>query len=148
MLIDYNAPILPGFSSGGLRIGTSIQSIKQELDEFVNEGDGIYSVPVPFYVRYEKPSEFHIDVYALNGKVIEISVKKPYQGTLPNGFKIGMTLEEAQAREPTFTYDEWDEGYKIEGMPGVVFESLESEGKELLIDLISVYPVDTQEFTK
>ena len=47
-------------------------------------------------------------------KLWEIYVEEKFSGTLPNGIKIGMPLEEALKIDPSLKYDDWNEDYHSE----------------------------------
>lgn len=89
MLIDSDAPILPGVSAGGVELGKHIRAIYRPLWSFIANDDGRYWMTCPFTIRYEKGKEAFVEVNLLSGKVTKVGVGRAYRGDLPNGFKRG-----------------------------------------------------------
>ena len=52
--------------------------------------------------------------FAKNDKLFKIVVWDNYEGCLPNGVRIGMSIDDAKKLDPTLSYSEWNEDYESE----------------------------------
>ena len=72
---------------------------------------------VPWTILHVENS---ISLMFAKDKLWQIYLEENYKGSLPNGIRIGMSLEEALKIDPSLKYNDWDEdfessdGYRIE----------------------------------
>ena len=53
-----------------------------------------------------------ISLMFANDKLWQIYLEENYSGSLPNGIKIGMPLDDALKIDPTLKYDDWNEDFQ------------------------------------
>ena len=118
-----NWDIVPFEGIGTFKLYSSIEDIKKILDdEKISYYEEIrdhkdFTPPVPWTI-------IHIDnMFSFSfakDKLFEISVKGNFNGSLPNGLKVGMSMEEANKIDSKLEFNDWDEiwespiGYWIE----------------------------------
>jgi len=113
-MLVLDAPIIPGDSAAGLRIGTSIE------DVLVHEKPNA-TVPLHGAIKYDFGP---IHLWVANGSIFQIGVFAGYRGSLRSGIKIGSTIGEIQQAIGAVTEDEED-NLVVPGYPGWCFETEE-----------------------
>jgi hypothetical protein len=98
IMFDLSAPIIPGKSAAGIKLG-------QPIDEIT---------------RSQQPTEIHsaekvtkycfnqVDIWVEDGRVQQIGVKRGYQGSIQSIIGIGATISEVQLVLGTVIEDEED----------------------------------------
>jgi len=111
-MFDLAAPIVPGKSAAGIKLGQSIDEI----------------------IKFHQPVEIHslgdgakycfnqIDLWVRNGKVVQISVKFDYLGNVQNKIGIGATINDVQSAFGKVMEDEED-NLIVPSIPGWCFET-------------------------
>lgn len=140
-MFDVDSPILPGFALAGIQIGSHLTEIYDDLKKVVYDHSGNFWLEDPFYIRYEKRGFFSVVVHALNGKVIKLGALENYTGAMPSGVKLGMPLSVVKELEPNLVYDDFEENYCIEGMPGISIEVSDDEPRQRVV-AITVFVAD------
>lgn len=143
--IDLEAPILPGKSAGGIAIGIPLKKLYPKLKYQAYSNAGKTLIDDPFYVTYKMGNAFSITIHILNSKVIKLACLPDYQGQMPNGIKVGMTIGEAQAIEPRIYFDDNEEQFYIHGIPGITLECLSSLKTFNKIEAITIFLPDLKE---
>jgi hypothetical protein len=113
-MFDLNAPIIPGESAAGVRIGQPIEDILAWKSP-----DAV--------VEIHSCTKFEFGVVHLwveNGKVSQVGVCAGYRGSLMQGLGIGSTLGDIQSSFGPVVEDE-DDNLIVEGRPGWCFETEE-----------------------
>ena len=52
-----------------------------------------------------------LSLFFAKGLLWKIEAKRGYEGSLPNGIRIGMKMDEAERIDETLEYDDWNEGW-------------------------------------
>ena len=55
-----------------------------------------------------------LSFFFAKGFLWKIEAENDYAGSLPNGIKIGMSLDEARRIDPSLNYDDWNEDWQSE----------------------------------
>lgn len=58
--------------------------------------------------------ENSLNLFFAKDKLFKIYIDGTFNGTLPNGIKIGMTMSEAQCIDSSLLYDDWNEDWSSE----------------------------------
>ena len=117
--MDIQAPIVPGESAAGIRLGSPIEEILQEQKtSFLSEEVVHPLFPLPITTRYR--SEM-VDVWVKEGKVEQIMVHDGYRGKLMGTIGLGSTLADIERHIGAWEEDEED-NLVIRNLPGVMFE--------------------------
>jgi hypothetical protein len=109
-MLDLNAPIVPGESAAGIRVGQRIEELRLEPNAVkrLEECERWDFGPVRLWVRA--------------GIVEQIGVREGYRGKVDDTVTIGATLSEIQERVGTVVEDDED-NLIVEGYPGWCFET-------------------------
>lgn len=131
---DLGAPIVPGESAAGVRLGARLADYRDAL-QAVDVADPRNEsrwrdMPNAFEARYRLSSvELAVDV--LNGKIMRVSAMKGYTGTLFGVFRVGMSVPDALALRPDLRL----RGFGVLEFPG-------TRGVVLEADIDDADPVD------
>jgi len=111
-MFDINAPIEPGVSAAGIRIGTAAREILSrgeplETDRF-RETDKLVFPFVTLWVR--------------DGRIQQVAVKAPYEGRIGNVIGIGSTVKDVEAALGKVVQDKED-NLTVAESPGWCFEA-------------------------
>ena len=113
-MFDLNAPIIPGESAAGVRVGQPIEDILARVSPDatveIHSGTKFEFGPVHLWVE--------------DGKVSQVGVYAGYRGSLSQGIGIGSTLGGIQSALGPVVEDE-DDNLIVGGMPGWCFETEE-----------------------
>ena len=119
-MFDLNAPIIPGESAAGVRLGQPIKDIlvRQTPDAVIELTD------------CEKYQFGSVRLWVSSGKISQIGLYADYRGRLKEGIGIGSTVEEVQTLLGKIEEDE-DDNLVVVGTPGWCFETEEwLEGRQ------------------
>src|SRR5688500_14542042 len=106
-MFDLNAPIIPGESAAGIRVGQPVDSILAgDTPDAVVELHGC--------TRFEFGP---VRLWVTNGKVSQVGVYAGYLGSLRQGVGVGSTLGQVQLTLGRVVEDEED-NLVVEGMHG------------------------------
>lgn len=111
-MLDLTAPILPGHSATGIRLGQPIAEV-------------LLQAPVPVIERLSALTVYRFGavwVWAQGGGVHQIGVFDGYTGTLLSSVCLGMSLVEVQRRMGPVV-EEWDDTLMVEGSYGWCFNT-------------------------
>lgn len=125
--VDFNAPIIPGNSIGGIRLRDNITVLEKVIwDGFWQgaENPVEYRTRGLFGVTYTLGS-IDIDVDVHNGTIFRIWARSGYLGTF-DGIRPGMVMREALVLHPTITYNAAEQYFEIAGH-GVRFDCVEED---------------------
>ena len=111
----FRETLIPFEGTKTFKLYQNIESVKSILDEnrinySIELWDSSYeTVPNPWKVIV-------IDnvlslFFAKNDKLFKITAWPGYEGTLLNGVRTGISMEEAKSLDKTIEYDEWEEVY-------------------------------------
>ena len=111
-MFDIKAPIEPGQSAAGIRIGTSAREIlshgePQQTDRF-RETDKLVFPFVTLWVR--------------DGRVQQVAVRAPYEGRIGDQIGIGSTVKDIESTLGKVVQDKED-NLTVTGSPGWCFEA-------------------------
>lgn len=130
MKIDIDSPIIPWEGMGGVKLYSHISEfygiIRQEKNTCRTLG--------MFIIIYEINDSVDLWFNVLNGKLFKITALKNYTGKLFGDIGIGMHIDDVLSREPSFSYDDFEEVYCS---PKGVF--IETDPAEHTVLWISVY---------
>ncbi|MGF7088409.1 hypothetical protein JOD24_002256 [Kroppenstedtia sanguinis] len=142
-LPNFNAPIQPGVSCGGLHIGESLLEYIDLFSSFslkMYDGQQKYAeLHSPLHVEYVYKDKISYVFHIPDHKLMKICAFENYKGKLFDKIYLGMDLDEAVKKEPKLYYDEDEELYFIKGVKGV---SIEPDGYYKQIYSIIVYSED------
>ena len=126
-MIDLTTPIIPYKGTGIFKLDSSYDEVKALLQEnnisYTEKISQPNDIDPPWYIIGISKVGEEYDVISLTfakNRLFRICLYEGFEGKLPNGIHIGMTLEEAQRIDLTLTFDDWDEvfisanGYWIE----------------------------------
>lgn len=97
-----------------VKVYSKNNSIKSTVEHQSNKG---CEPDVPWTILHVENS---ISLMFAKDKLWQIYLEENYKGSLPNGIRIGMSLEEALKIDPSLKYNDWNEdfessnGYRIE----------------------------------
>ncbi|QKG83149.1 hypothetical protein GXN76_00845 [Kroppenstedtia pulmonis] len=138
--LDFNAPILPGVSCGGLCIGKSLSDYMSLVSSFeikMFDDQKKYAELQSLHVVYTFKDTISFEIHIPDHKLTKICTFKNYKGKLFDKIYLGMDLDEAMKKEPNLFYDEDEELFFIKGVKGV---SIEADGYYKRVYSIIVYP--------
>jgi hypothetical protein len=111
-MFDLDAPIVPGESAAGIRLGDPISSILEK----VNPRQTIL-------IHSDKCYEFGpVSLWEENGEVTQIGLYAGYRGALAEAIRVGSTIQAVQEKLGQFVEDE-DDNLVVESIPGWCFET-------------------------
>jgi hypothetical protein len=97
-MFDLAAPIVPGKSAAGIKLG-------QSIDEIIKSHQPVEILPLGDEIKYC----FHqIDLWVKHDKVVQIGVKLDYLGSIQNKISIGSTINDVQLAFGKVIEDEED----------------------------------------
>ena len=111
-----NGAILPYKGIDGINLYQPIDAVRKLLSDaglkYREEiwGSSSETIPNPWTVLIL--DDIISLFFACNGKLFKIVLWKEYQGSLPNGIRPRMAIDEAQNIDPELTYDDWNEDYE------------------------------------
>ncbi|GAA3920580.1 hypothetical protein [Hymenobacter algoricola] len=111
-MLDLNAPILPGHSAAGIRLGQPVAEV-------------LRYAPAPVIETLSTVTVYRfgaVAVWARDGMVDQVGVFDGYTGSLPSGVCLGMPLVEVQRRMGPVV-EEWDDTLMVEGSDGWCFDT-------------------------
>jgi len=111
-MLDLTAPILPGHSAAGIRVGQSIEEV-------------LLHAPVPVVETLSTLTVYRFGavwVWAQDGRVNQVGVFGDYAGRLPSGVGLGTSLAEVQRCMGRVVRD-WDDTLVVEGSDGWCFDT-------------------------
>lgn len=111
-MLDLNAPILPGYSAAGIRLGQPVAEVLLQSPAPVVE-----TLPTLTLYRFGA-----VSVWARDGLVDQVGVFAGYIGTLLSGVCLGMPLVEVQRRMGPVV-EEWDDTLMVAGSDGWCLET-------------------------
>jgi hypothetical protein len=113
-VIDLDAPIIPGQSAAGVHLGSSTDSLIQNVEP---EQSQMLSGQV---IRLVLGA---VSAWSTNGIIRQIGVSEGYRGHLANGVRIGVTIAEVESCcGSSVRENEWD-SLIVDGSPGWCFET-------------------------
>jgi hypothetical protein len=136
-MIDITAPIIPGESIGGIRLGTPIENVLMQggMAFEVEERKGWDGV---LFYTYRSSS---LRLWVKNGRISQIMAHGDYQGKLLDVIEIGMTCPDLEARFGKLELDIYDNPV-LPQVPGVSFEyDVESNPS----DITEIYVFDASD---
>jgi len=112
----YNEVIIPCEGIESIKLYHKIDEVK-----FVLQSDGIpyreeiwsaesETVPNPWTVLVVD-NLFSL-FFAKNGKLFKMVFWEGYQGSLPNGISLGVSVKEASSMDSSLSFDDWNEVYQ------------------------------------
>ena len=110
-----NWDIIPFEGVGKFKLYSSVAEVKKILDEEkISYSEKIIdnkacTPPDPWFELYIKDT---IGFWFVRDKLFEIWVDKNFKGSLPNGLKIGMTIEDACKIDTELKFDDWEENWQ------------------------------------
>ncbi len=112
--MNFNQNIIPFDCVGDFKLYQSFEKTKA-----IFKGQGInYNIETQSNQGCNPPVSWKIitvkDTISLvfaKEKLFEIYLEGNFNGSLPNGIHIGMSMEEAKQIDKTLTFDEWEENY-------------------------------------
>jgi hypothetical protein len=113
-MFDLNAPIVPGESAAGVRVG-------QPMEDILTGASPDAVVEMRSCIKFEFGP---VRLWAENGRVVQVGVYAGYRGSLRQGIGVGSTLGEVQSALGPIAEDE-DDNLIVAGMPGWCFETEE-----------------------
>lgn len=119
-ILDIHAPIIPGEGIGNLKLDMSIDDLTFVLDEIRQSELGVYEKNAD-YTYYNLGDMFGLQ-FDSNDTLSQIGILANYPGTLFGAIRPGMKLSEIMRLEPRLFYDESEDAFFIEGVPGIVLE--------------------------
>jgi hypothetical protein len=113
MMIDFDAPILPGKSAGGVSIGA-----------FISE---LLATCCPQSTAKISGGERHdlgaIKIWANNGVITQVGVYSDYRGTLHSGIRIGSTIADVEDSFGCSVQEDEGDNLIVPNSPGWCFET-------------------------
>jgi len=107
MFTRVEAPILPGESLGGIRVGDPVRRYAEDFLRYELRREISFRMVGLFeatYILANGAIEVAVDVR--NGKIARVTAARGYTGMLDNGVHVGMTVREAMAVDNRLHYDE------------------------------------------
>ncbi len=112
----YNEVIIPYEGIESIKLYQKIDEVKSVL-----QSDGIpyreeiwsaesETVPNPWTVLVV--DNLFSFFFAKNGKLFKMVFWEGYQGSLPNGISLGISIEEANSMDSSLSFDDWNEVYQ------------------------------------
>ncbi len=119
-MIDITAPIIPGQSAAGIRVGTAIDEVVQrlELDFTVEQIINPYVTLDPPAYRYRSAM---VDLWVREGMIDQVMLHDGYRGKLMGKIGLGSTIADIEEMVGLWEEDEED-NLIIRGVPGLCFE--------------------------
>ena len=119
LIMNIQAPIVPGESAAGIQVGSPIEEILQaQRPSFISEEVMHPLFPVPVTTRYRSAM---VDVWVKEGRVEQIMVHDGYRGKLLGTIGLGSTMADIETHIGAWEEDEED-NLVIRDLPGVIFE--------------------------
>jgi len=128
MNIRIDAPIDPGSSLGGIRLGSRIGDITDPLFGVSVPDPTQYELLMPYQAWYRLAGGA-VGVFSdvRTGIVFKLSAYPGYDGKLFGVIAPGMLLAEVMAADPRFYYDEGQDLVLCDGVAGVELELSEDD---------------------
>ncbi|UOG77648.1 hypothetical protein MTX78_24885 (plasmid) [Hymenobacter tibetensis] len=126
-MFNLTAPILPGHSAAGIRLGQPIEEV-------------LFHAPVPIVETLSTLTVYRfgaIWVWVQDGRVHQVGVFVGYAGTLPSGVGLGTSLAEVQRRIGRVVQD-CDGTLIVEGSDGWCFDTSAWNGFEVKQNLEAI----------
>ena len=115
-MIDLTTPIIPYEGTGIFKLDASYDEIKSLLTkQNISYKEEIWEAtdvdPPWTVIGISKAGEkdYAIRITFAKNRLFKICLYDGFEGKLPNGIHIGMSLDEAQRIDPTLTFNDWDE---------------------------------------
>jgi hypothetical protein len=111
--LDLDAPIVPGLSAAGIRVGTLLEQVLATAapDEVVDL-DGC--------IRYTFGP---VSIWAKGGRVDQIGVFAGYRGRLEGSVAIGSTIADVEGVFAAAVIEDDEDNLVVAGVPGWCFET-------------------------
>lgn len=140
-MIDFTAPIVPGYAAGGVILGMRIENILQDTEiPFSSHRVSVPGVGDLGTVEYRSDS---IYLWARQGIIWQIMVRGDYQGKTAEGIGIGSTFEDIRKLIGPIVL--FDERYIVRGiLKGICFEP-EQDREPYRVVEIYIYEPDWTE---
>jgi hypothetical protein len=117
--MNIEAPIIPGESAAGIRLGTLIEEVLNEHKNSFDSGEVVKpTFPIRVTTRYRSAM---VDLGVIKGKVEQIMVHDGYRGKLVGTIGLGATIADIERYIGLVEEDEED-NLVIRDIPGLVFE--------------------------
>lgn len=115
-MIDFTTPIIPYEGTGIFKLNSSYDEIESLIAEHnISYEEKILKAtdvdPQWTVIGISKAGEKD-DVMSITfakNRLFRICLHEGFQGKLPNGIRIGMTLDDALKIDTSLTFDEWEE---------------------------------------
>ena len=120
MMLDLNAPIVPGASAAGFHIGQFMEPNGPMAAMFVSEPILNPYVPSSDGVHYRYRSD-SVDLWVMNNVITQIGVHGAYHGKLLDHITLGMTIDDIERRIGPCMQDNQD-NLAIAGIGGLCFD--------------------------
>ncbi|MBR1728109.1 MAG: hypothetical protein IJ728_01080 [Selenomonadaceae bacterium] len=118
-MIDLTTPIIPYNGTGIFKLNESYDKIKNYLKKQNIPYDEEISKPNDIDPQwniigiYKDGGEYEaIGLFFAKDRLFKITLCEDFEGALPNGIHIGMTIEEAKKIDKKLTYNDWEEDYE------------------------------------
>jgi len=119
VLMNIDAPIVPGKSAAAIQLGSPIEEILEQHNNSFSPGEVVNLSPsFPLNIRYRSAM---VDVWAVEGKVEQIMVHDGYRGKLMDTIGLGSTIADVERQIGPVEEDEED-NLVIRDCPGLLFE--------------------------
>jgi hypothetical protein len=117
--MNIEAPIIPGESAAGIRLGSLIEEVLNEHKNSFDSGEIVKpTFPIRVTTRYRSAM---VDLGVIKGKVEQIMVHDGYRGKLMGTIGLGSTIADIERYIGPVEEDEED-NLVIRNIPGLVFE--------------------------
>jgi len=117
--MNIEAPIIPGESAAGIRLGSLIEEVLNEHTNSFDSGEIVKpTFPIRVTTRYRSAM---VDLGVIKGKVEQIMVHDGYRGKLMGTIGLGSTIADIERYIGPVEEDEED-NLVIRNIPGLVFE--------------------------
>lgn len=138
-MIDLSAPITPGESLGGLKIGQPIVQLEDKIKSLWLDGHQGTVYPVSWKdLNYVVTPEITVGVNVFTGRISKLIAKPGYSGLFGGKISIGMTCFQAKCLLPALYYDNILSVLKVEGHKGIC---LQVEDEDPLEDRMWTSPI-------
>jgi len=130
LLPDLCAPIVPGVSLGGFRLGEHIANHTKLILKTWKDDQRYMRVINPMEVRYTFPGSVAVGVDLLTGRIFKLSARDAYHGSLLGKITVGMPCKQAKENVPKLYFDETHSLLRIPDEEGVCLEVAEEDPLE------------------
>lgn len=147
--LDYHAPIVPGLSMAGLRIGMHISEFEPAIWNswfHRSEGDAVATMNWLFLARY-KIFSAAVDIDIHTGTIYSIWAVEGYAGKATidgHPISVGMRVLDIRKANPTLFYNDPEGQLEFAGAPGIALHIHDSDPdpehlSEAIVTEISVF---------